>query len=76
MTHRRIDFNRKANQVQAMPTRACRPDADLRWLWQTLLPDMPIPTCGAPANADAAKPQADAARPKPNEFNPPSQNRG
>jgi len=78
MTHHRVDFNRKANQVQGMPNRPCRPDADLRWIWQTLLPDTPFPTCGAAT--DAAKPraneQADTPRPNAEEFDPSSQNRG
>jgi hypothetical protein len=29
-----------------MSERPCRPDADVKWLWQTLLPDTPLPTCG------------------------------
>jgi hypothetical protein len=26
--------------------RPCRPDEDVKWLWQTLLPNTPLPACG------------------------------
>ena len=29
-----------------MPQRPCKPDADMKRLWQTLLPDTPMPACG------------------------------
>jgi len=29
-----------------MINRPCRPDPDLQWIWQTLLPDTPYPSCG------------------------------
>jgi hypothetical protein len=63
-----------------VPNRPCKPDADLRWIWQTLLPDTPFPTCGAAQDADTAKSPAnervDAAPPDAEEFDPSSQNRG
>jgi hypothetical protein len=31
-----------------MTNRPCKPDADLRGIWQMLLPDVPFPACGAP----------------------------
>jgi hypothetical protein len=37
-----------------MTNRPCKPDADLKWLWRTLLPGMPLPACGTPENSDAA----------------------
>ena len=29
-----------------MANRPCKPDADMKRLWQTLLPGTPMPTCG------------------------------
>jgi hypothetical protein len=29
-----------------MIERPCKPDADVQWLWQTLLPDTPFSACG------------------------------
>jgi hypothetical protein len=31
-----------------MTNRPCKPDADLRGIWQMLLPDVPFPACRAP----------------------------
>jgi hypothetical protein len=31
-----------------MASRPCKPDADLKHLWQVLLPSTPFPACGAP----------------------------
>jgi hypothetical protein len=31
-----------------MASRPCKPDADLKRLWQVLLPSTPFPACGAP----------------------------
>ena len=36
-----------------MTNRPCRADADLKRIWQLLLPDTPFPACGVPVNADA-----------------------
>jgi hypothetical protein len=36
-----------------MATRLCRPSADLKGLWQLLLPDTPFPACGTQENTDA-----------------------
>jgi hypothetical protein len=52
-----------------MASRPCNADTDLKRIWQQLLPDTPLPACGAPKNADAdasedAPPRNDAeARP-------------
>jgi len=37
-----------------MATRPCRADADVKRIWQLLLPDTPFPACGAPADAGMA----------------------
>jgi hypothetical protein len=29
-----------------MIDRPCKPDADLKWLWRTLLGSTPLPACG------------------------------
>ena len=29
-----------------MPQRPCKPDADMKRLWQTLLPGLAMPACG------------------------------
>lgn len=34
--------------IHAMADRPCKPDADLKWLWRTLLPGTPLPACGVP----------------------------
>jgi len=34
--------------------RPCKPDPDLKWLWQTLLPGTPLPACGMPEKSDVA----------------------
>lgn len=45
-----------------MANRPCRTDADLKRLWQLLLPDTPAPACEAPENSvDEAR--DNAARP-------------
>jgi hypothetical protein len=36
-----------------MNSRPCKPDADLQWLWQTLLPGTPLPSCPAPDKSKA-----------------------
>jgi len=40
--------------IEFMASRPCKPDADLKWLWQTLLPGVPLPACGTPENSDTA----------------------
>jgi hypothetical protein len=37
-----------------MASRPCRPDPDLKRIWQTLLPGTPFPGCGVPEPTDAA----------------------
>lgn len=42
-----------------MATRPCRADADVKGIWQLLLPDAPFPACGTPgdnAASESAKP--------------------
>ena len=36
-----------------MATRPCRADADVKRIWQLLLPDTPFPACGTQENTDA-----------------------
>jgi hypothetical protein len=36
-----------------MASRPCKPDADLKGLWRTLL-GVPFPACGMPEESDAA----------------------
>jgi hypothetical protein len=44
-----------------MANRPCRTDADLKRLWQLLLPGTPAPACDAPENsADGARDNAAA----------------
>jgi hypothetical protein len=43
-----------ADYLAPMTTRPCKPDADLKRIWQTLLPGMPFPACGTADDADAA----------------------
>ena len=40
-----------------MPQRPCKPDADMKRLWQALLPGTPMPVCGTAEddNADAVE---------------------
>jgi hypothetical protein len=37
-----------------MNSRPCKPDADLQWLWQKLLPGTPLPNCPVPDTSKAA----------------------
>ena len=37
-----------------MATRPCRADADVKRIWQLLLPDTPFPACGAQKDAGMA----------------------
>jgi hypothetical protein len=37
-----------------MIERPCKPDADVKWLWQTLLPNTPLPACGMADDHSAA----------------------
>jgi hypothetical protein len=39
-----------------MANRPCKPDADVKRIWQWLLPDTAFPACGAQASADASEP--------------------
>jgi hypothetical protein len=36
-----------------LASRTCKLDADLKKLWQTLLPGTPFPQCGTPEDASA-----------------------
>jgi hypothetical protein len=59
-----------APHISRMTNRPCKPDGDLKKLWQTLMPGTPMPACGtaeddAPPereNAAAAKRPRDANR--------------
>jgi len=44
-----------------MATRPCKPGADLKGIWQLLLPETPFPACAPSANT--AAPPRQAARP-------------
>jgi hypothetical protein len=53
-----------------MGGRPCKPDADLIWLWRTLLPDTPLPSCDSPTDGDAvagenAEPLTESVEDKP-----------
>jgi hypothetical protein len=56
-----------------MAARPCKPDGDLKKLWQTLMPGVAMPSCGtdeddAPAARDnAAPPEQDQALKQPRE---------
>jgi len=36
-----------------MPNRPCKPDADMKWIWQTLLPGLAMPSCGTAGDGTA-----------------------
>jgi hypothetical protein len=40
--------------TQTMAGRPCKPDADLKWIWQTLLRGTPLPVCGVTEDSHAA----------------------
>jgi hypothetical protein len=42
-----------------MANRPCKPDADMKRLWQTLLPGTPMPTCGTGKDQDNAESESD-----------------
>ena len=53
-----------------MANRPCKPDADVKRIWQLLLPDTAFPVCGTQENAGAdagenAAPANDARHPLP-----------
>jgi hypothetical protein len=43
-----------SSYICAMAGRPCKPDADLKQLWQVLLPNTPFPACGVPEKLDSA----------------------
>ena len=47
-----------------MANRPCKPDADLKHLWQMLLPDMPMPNCETRAGDGASKVAAPDSGPR------------
>jgi hypothetical protein len=49
-----------------MINRPCRTDADLKLIWQLLLPGTPVPACDAPENS-AGEVREDAASSRPDE---------
>jgi hypothetical protein len=40
-----------------MPNRPCKPDADLKRIWQALLPGVAMPACGLKRTSGAATPE-------------------
>jgi hypothetical protein len=48
-----------------LANRPCKPDSDWKWIWQTLLPDTPMPACGAPDKADAQASDTQSDKNKP-----------
>lgn len=55
---------------RVMAKRPCKADTDLKRIWQLLLPDTPLPACGAQENAGAdagenAPPPRDDAETRP-----------
>lgn len=55
---------RFAAHIRRMASRPCKPDADLKRLWRTLLPGTPFPACGSPED-DAEPAAGDATEPAP-----------
>jgi hypothetical protein len=54
-----------------MADRPCRTDADLKQIWQLLLPGTPLPACDAPENSIGEAQQEtreDAAPSRPDEV--------
>jgi hypothetical protein len=49
--------------IQPMANRPCKPDADFKRLWQTLLPGTPLPACGVAKDSDAAATPNESAEP-------------
>jgi hypothetical protein len=43
--------------------RPCKADADLKWLWRTLLRSTPMPACGVPDKSEAAAAADDRIKP-------------
>lgn len=41
-----------------MTNRPCKPDADLKGIWQMLLPDVQLPACGVPDTEHASGSQS------------------
>jgi hypothetical protein len=48
-----------------MPNRPCKPDADMKKMWQTLLPGVAMPSCGTGAADDDAKREPAKEREEP-----------
>jgi hypothetical protein len=40
--------------IAGMIGRPCKPDPDMNWLWRTLLPNTPLPSCGAEIHGAAS----------------------
>ena len=55
-----------------MATRPCKPDADVKRIWQLLLPGAPLPACGTQENKDAEQtpPQSEPAAQPPGDGAP------
>jgi len=48
---------------RVMTGRPCKPSADVKRIWQLLLPDTPFPACGTQAKADAGERTAPQGEP-------------
>jgi hypothetical protein len=48
-----------------MATRPCKPGADVKQIWQLLLPDTPFPACGTQQNTGADASERAPAREPP-----------
>jgi hypothetical protein len=46
-----------------MANRPCKPDADIKRLWQTLLTGTPMPACGVSDDSEAAARAGDEGAP-------------
>jgi len=60
--HRALAQLLASAHIQAMANRPCKLDADLKRLWQTLLPGTPMPACGVDKDADTASEVAKPAK--------------
>jgi hypothetical protein len=50
-----------------MAGRTCKPDSDLKRLWQVLLPNTPFPACGTPETPDATADHSAASVVRPSD---------
>jgi hypothetical protein len=55
-----------------MADRTCKPDADFKRLWRTMLPGTPFPACGTAEPSDAITDGGDSATEKSQDDTKPS----